>query len=334
VTVAEPVRNLVFACIAKNPADRPTSAAHLARAAQALRHGDVQAAAASVPAILGGVVATGAATILLPRGGTTQATTVLPSAAASGAPPATPAQTSTRRRSPWTWPLIALIVLLAIVLAGTIFALVNQSGTTTPPASTDTQSSSPPPSSSPPSTPSETPTTSDYVVLNLSDYKGLSYDVAAQNLKDAGMVAAPSKNVGTAATTQKQVGTVYDMNPVGNVKKTTAVTFFVYGPLVTPSAPTDSPTLPATTPPDTVPAGQPVTVTFGHATCPAGQTLTGHQLYVDGTAQGPVHSPATTTQWTPSSTPTSQNLTYTIFCGESVESGQGPAQAVTLTPAP
>ena len=41
VTVSEPVRNLVFACIAKNPADRPASAAHLARAAQALRRGDV-----------------------------------------------------------------------------------------------------------------------------------------------------------------------------------------------------------------------------------------------------------------------------------------------------
>ena len=50
VTVSEPVRNLVFACIAKNPADRPASAAHLARAATALRRGDVQAAAASVPA--------------------------------------------------------------------------------------------------------------------------------------------------------------------------------------------------------------------------------------------------------------------------------------------
>src|SRR3954469_2420287 len=52
-TVAEPVRNLVFACIAKNPADRPSSAAHLARAAQALRRGDVRAAAASVPGIAG-----------------------------------------------------------------------------------------------------------------------------------------------------------------------------------------------------------------------------------------------------------------------------------------
>ncbi len=53
VTVSEPVRNLVYACIAKNPADRPQTAAHLARAATALRRGDVQAAAAAVPAVLG-----------------------------------------------------------------------------------------------------------------------------------------------------------------------------------------------------------------------------------------------------------------------------------------
>ncbi len=49
VTVSEPVRNLVYSCIAKNPADRPQSAAHLARAAQALRRGDVAGATAAVP---------------------------------------------------------------------------------------------------------------------------------------------------------------------------------------------------------------------------------------------------------------------------------------------
>src|SRR3954470_19949079 len=82
-TVAEPVRNLVFACIAKTPADRPASAAHLARAAQALRRGDVAAAAAAVPAVLGAAGLTGAATVLMPSpaAGATQATTVLPSAA-------------------------------------------------------------------------------------------------------------------------------------------------------------------------------------------------------------------------------------------------------------
>ena len=52
-TVAEPVRNLVMSCIAKRPDDRPGSAAHLGRAAQALRRGDVAGAAAAVPAVAG-----------------------------------------------------------------------------------------------------------------------------------------------------------------------------------------------------------------------------------------------------------------------------------------
>src|SRR6195952_5424217 len=54
VTIAEPVRNLVLSCIAKKPSDRPASTAALARAASALRQGDIALAAAAVPAVLGG----------------------------------------------------------------------------------------------------------------------------------------------------------------------------------------------------------------------------------------------------------------------------------------
>src|SRR6188474_970191 len=68
IVASEPLRNLVYSCIAKNPADRPQSAAHLARAATALRRGDVQAAGAAVPAVLGAAGAT-AATMLLPQSG-------------------------------------------------------------------------------------------------------------------------------------------------------------------------------------------------------------------------------------------------------------------------
>src|SRR5690606_17167551 len=48
-SVPEPVRHLVYTCVAKQPEDRPASAAHLARAAQALRHGDVATAVLAVP---------------------------------------------------------------------------------------------------------------------------------------------------------------------------------------------------------------------------------------------------------------------------------------------
>src|SRR5919107_396077 len=77
VTVSEPVRNLVYACIAKKPEDRPRTAALLARAAQALRRGDVLAAASAVPAVLPAGVA--APTMAMQQ--SDAATSVMPSSA-------------------------------------------------------------------------------------------------------------------------------------------------------------------------------------------------------------------------------------------------------------
>src|SRR3954454_17512220 len=82
-TVPQPVRNLVMSCIAKSPSDRPASAANLARAAQALRRGDIAAAAAAVPGILphgASLPPNDDATQLLTTAGagTSAATTVLP----------------------------------------------------------------------------------------------------------------------------------------------------------------------------------------------------------------------------------------------------------------
>ena len=109
-TVAAPVQNLVLAMIAKKPEERPASTAAVARAATALRRGDVAAAAAAVPAIAGGRRRRrrcDAAARARRRHGRRHA--------ASCPPPTPSARTCAekRKRSPWTWPLIALIVLLA-----------------------------------------------------------------------------------------------------------------------------------------------------------------------------------------------------------------------------
>jgi len=315
-TVAEPVRNLVFACIAKNPADRPASAAHLARAAQALRRGDIRAAAASVPAILGAAAATDAATVLMqsPTAAPTAATTVLPSTAVA---PVVEETTTTepveeRKRSRWTWPLIALIALLALILIGTIITLVAQ-----PKAAPTPTPSTPPVTQS--STPSPTPTpTSNTVQITESDFLGLTADQARDKLQQLGMVADVSQ--GNAATTQDQANKVYSVNPTGPVPKGSTIAVKVYGPVA-----------PIPTPTDTVSANPPsgqgtpqsqITVNFGSATCPAGQNLVGRRLYVNGQPQTPVND--TKMVWSPSAAGTYQ-LTYTIFCGESVESGQSPA---------
>src|SRR3954447_21801833 len=78
-TVAAPVQNLVLAMIAKKPEDRPASTAAVARAATALRRGDVAAAAAAVPAIASGVgVSNDATQLLVPGAATVAATSILP----------------------------------------------------------------------------------------------------------------------------------------------------------------------------------------------------------------------------------------------------------------
>ncbi len=127
VTVAEPVRNLVLSCIAKKPEDRPSSTGSLARAAMALRRGDIASAAAAVPAVLGNEP-------LMPApGSTTEATQLLSTPGAASAAPIIPAgaaatqvdevEEEPKKRSAWTWPLIVLIIILGLVLVGTIVAL-------------------------------------------------------------------------------------------------------------------------------------------------------------------------------------------------------------------
>src|SRR5688572_7275235 len=121
-TVAVPVQNLVMAMIAKKPEERPASAAAVARAATALRRGDVAAAAAAVPAIATGAAVGDDMTQVLAAGGATGAATML-----LPAPDADVVEgeevTEKKKRSPWTWPLIALIVLLLLVLGGTLWAI-------------------------------------------------------------------------------------------------------------------------------------------------------------------------------------------------------------------
>ncbi|MGN6198374.1 serine/threonine protein kinase [Humibacter sp.] len=330
VTVSEPVRNLVYACIAKNPAERPSSAAHLARAATALRRGDIQAAAAAVPAVLGDETdTTRFNTLLLPGGaaaaaaaGDTQATTLLSSTETDEEP----AETK-KKRSPWTWPLIALIALLAIILIATLIALLTQSHGN-PAPTTATTHSAPPTSHTPTPTPTKTQATAG--TINRNDYLGKPYDQAVAALNAAGFQNI-TKNVGTAAPSSDKVNTVYDINPTGTVPFSSTITLTIYDNVTPPSAPTDTVTLVG----GKATVGQPATFNFGSAQCPAGQTLTGRQLYVDGAGVGPTTS--SQQQYTFGDTKP-HNVTYTIFCGQSVESAQSPPLQVTpvaaSTPAP
>ncbi|MHA7984720.1 serine/threonine-protein kinase [Rathayibacter sp. CAU 1779] len=335
VTVSEPVRNLVYACIAKNPAERPASAAHLARAATALRRGDIQAAAAAVPAVLGeGTDTTRFNTLLMPgaAAGATEATTVLSAADGEEETTTEEEEGEKKKRSPWTWPLIALIALLAIILIAMLIAFLTQNHPT--PVATNTTHSAPP--TTPKTTATQTATKPTSAVINANDYKGKTYDQAVAALVALGFSQNNiQKDETSPATSQDKVDVVNGVNPTGNVAFTQTITLSVYGPMTPPSAPTD--TVTQVTKPAIV--NQPATFNFGTAQCPSGQSLTGRQFYIDGkpAPTGPTQGSQGTITFT---TAGDHTVSYTIFCGASVESGQSPTITVTAqgsatsTPAP
>ena len=317
-TVAEPVRNLVYACIAKNPADRPASAAHLARAAQALRRGDVAAAAAAVPGILGGGHA---ATVGPNYGQNTQATQLLP----ANGPVTTPSlPTEAKRRNPWTWPLVALISLLAVVLIGTLIALLaNPATQPVPPTTSSTPTSKP-------STPAPTPTSTDRVKLDDTELLGRTQDVVAARLTELGLKL--DARVGTVAPSEDQEGLAYSVNPKGNVRTGETITVSFYAEIPPPPEATKPSAMTASAGPYTVGG----TVTFSwttYAGCPAGQSLTGFSVQVtNGTiVTGGANRPPTDTSLDVKLTGpvgTATSVTYSALCSE-VESPQSDPVAVT-----
>ncbi len=331
LTISEPVRNLVFACIAKNPADRPASAAHLARAATALRRGDVQAAIASVPAIAGANAADDDLTALFPTqaGAPTAATTVLPASGAIAGSmtraDSAAAEKQKKKRSPWTWPLIALIALLAIVLIGGAVALATQGTEQKAPPSTPPTSAPATPSVKP-STPPPPATTAAVVE---SEFIGLTADEARTKLTDLGMTA--DVKTGNAATKQDDVNRVYAVNPVGkNVALGTTIAVTVWGDVVMPDAPGTGPSLVGGSEP--FEPGSDVTVTWPAQSCPSGQDLSGYGVAVSGEGavikvqdQGP--NGARNAVITAGSAPFS--VTFTYFCGP-FESPSSPALNVDV----
>lgn len=249
-TVAVPVQNLVMAMIAKKPDERPASAAAVARAATALRRGDVAAAAAAVPAIATGAAAGDDMTQLLTSAGATAAATrLLPAADAVDEEP------EKKKRSPWTWPLIALIVLLLLVLGGTIWAFVaNQD-----PAPQPTESSATP---SPSVTPTPTPTVSTIAVDGLG-LTGMDCTEATAKARAAGVEAVDCVG-GDAAPSADQVNKVYRVSPTGNIPPSQLLTLTFYVDQV--AMPT--PAAPAVAGP--IDPGATTQVTWGGYTCPSG----------------------------------------------------------------
>jgi serine/threonine-protein kinase len=335
-TVAQPVQNLVMAMIAKKPEERPASSAAVARAATALRRGDMAAAAQAVPAIATGMGALAGAeddaTQLL-FGDTAAATRML------DATEQQPAATATKgKRSPWTWPLIALIALLLIVLAGTLFALLNPSSNGADKVTT----SAPPSSAAPSKTPSSTPTPTTKLVP-LGDLNLLNQPCdAAKATLDAHNLVGECVDGTTPAPSADLVGAVASMAPAGgNVEEGSTVTLTLYGPQSELTAPTAATFAVNGNAVQQAEAGSTVELTWpAYQACPADEALTGYTITLtnavfedDGSASKQVSSPERLLVVIGDMAPQSAIASYTVTCGER----PSPASAevkVQITPAP
>lgn len=334
-TVPIPVQNLVMAMIAKKPADRPSSSATVARAAQALRRGDLNSAAIAVPAIATGGVASDDATRLLTASGDDGTTRILPTTAQlpTGEEVDEDGEKKKKKRSPWTWPLIALIALLVIVLGGTVFALMNQGDADPKPTDSATTSQTPKP------TPTETPTEEpEQVNVDGLGLEGMQCEAARAAAVNAGLQAECVVG-NTVAPSANQVGTVESVTPGGNVPEGTLLTLTTFKEQVQVGKPTGTPTIAGT-----ATEGQPVTLNWPSFECPSGTparsafevTLT-NATFSGGNPGESIRSfgpSVLSTQIIPGTAGQSITATYRVFCGSDMPSAQSDSmQGVIILPA-
>lgn len=336
--VPEPVRNLVYACLAKDAAGRPQTAAKLAQAAAALHRGNVQLAASYVPQVLGDTepattampqttVLDDAATTALPQttvmAGQTAATTALAEDALDGEEE----EPEKKKRSRWTWPLITLGVLILLIAGGTVFALMNGGGdkpptttTTTTPKKTTTKTTTPPPA----------PTTG---VITESDILGMNVEEAVGLLNGRGFTNVVTQEGNQAP--DEDVNKVTAVNPTGEqvpfderITLTYNIPFAGVAKPATPNAPQ----------PATINSGGTSSVSWAVATCPTGLSLQAYNVTVtgDGSAPGSVTSPSVTVtanDLNPGAPNGKITVTYSVTCGNgsSVVRTSDPSDPVEIT---
>jgi serine/threonine-protein kinase len=330
-TVPIPVQNLVMAMIAKKPSDRPSSSATVARAAQALRRGDLNSAAIAVPAIANGGVAPDDATRILTASGDEGATRVLPTTAQLPAgEPEEGDETKKKKRSPWTWPLVALIVLLVGLIVGTIWTLSNA-------GEDDTADPTPKPTTSvtPKPTPTETETPEpEPVDVDALGLVGMTCDAAMAAARDAGL----EPNCVTGSTTAPSgdlEGAVERVEPRGSVAPGSAITLTLYAAQTPVGKPQNAPTFS----PATITEGGPATVNWTAFTCPSGTgSLTSYEVTLtnatfSGGATVLSFNPSTrTSQITVDAGKAGQvvTATYRAFCGDRASEVSPQGQSSTI----
>jgi len=282
-SIPAPVRQLVIAMIAKKPNERPASAAAVSRACNALRRGDMSAAIAAAPMIASSAAGGDEMTQLL--AGTGSATQMMPTTSPLplGEPgPGTGKEPKKKKRSPWTGPLIALIILLVLVIGGAVWGMMSGffGGDDDPTGGGPTPTAAPSATAEPSATPEPTETaTPSMVDISALGLEGMTCDDAARTISEQGAEVTLNCQPGDAASSEDQVGQIYNVEPRGFVEVGTAITATAYGDLVEIPAPDAAPSF-----------GQAELVRGGTAqldwspyACPSGTgTLQGYNVTVEG----------------------------------------------------
>ncbi|TJY70049.1 PASTA domain-containing protein [Arthrobacter sp. CAU 1506] len=250
-SLPRPIRALLMSMLAKDPADRPATAEKLAEAADAIRAGDIRAAEAAVPGMLlfEGDDSTGVMTAPVPTTGTaptravSAGTSQLPAVAGAGAAglgaernwtdedldsdePEEAPRRQQKKRSPWTWPLIGLILLVLFAVAGAILLpmLTPTGGTesSTSATSSATRSTAKTTSATPRETQSAEPSTTEAVETNqisANAFLGRQFSQVRSELENMGYQVVPDP-----VESNESENTVIDISPTGPVEVGKAIT--------------------------------------------------------------------------------------------------------------
>ncbi|MBP2412673.1 serine/threonine-protein kinase [Arthrobacter stackebrandtii] len=267
-TLPTPVRALLMSMLAKDPTNRPANALKLAEAAEAIRAGDIKAAHAAVPGMLLFEASTGPITAPVDINATAPTsvvsniaepnTTALPVVEESPVPePYAPTRAEMlgaqrawtdepdgvdlldddeepavepkkKGRSPWTWPLVALIALLVFALGALLLQSLGIFDAKPAPTVSQTQTQEAPPTTSEAPTPVETTpepveTTPEPVDINNNAYAGRSIADVTADLTGMGMVVSPVDEASDTAPP----GVVIRVEPTGPQIMGSTITVYV-----------------------------------------------------------------------------------------------------------
>lgn len=253
-TVPPAVAAVVLQSLAKDPDERPHSAADLADALGRAMRGQGPAAAAPTQPITapGSMLGTG----VFPTGDPLPTTPTAPV-------DQTRSGQTTGRRNVGLWVLVAVLVAALVALVVLLLTNKGSNATPTPPVTPgSTSTSSTPPTTTSTSAPST-------VAVNEADYLGRPAGQVAAELRRLGLVVATKP----VTTTEYDPGTVANVSPTGNLMPGDHVTLSVaQAPTATstPSTPSQTPSTPST--PPTTPS--PTTDTASKAPAPTGPGAT------------------------------------------------------------